>query len=84
MRTLLNDAANRAADYLESLDNRSVVPTAAAVAALDRLGGSLPDRPTAPGDVLRLLDEAGSPATVSNAGGRYFGFESVLRVAAMG
>ena len=74
MRTLLNDAANRAADYLESLDNRSVVPTAAAVAALDRLGGSLPDRPTAPGDVLRLLDEAGSPATVSNAGGRYFGF----------
>jgi glutamate/tyrosine decarboxylase-like PLP-dependent enzyme len=74
MRTLLNDAANRAADYLESVDNRSVVPTAAAVAALDRLGGSLPDRPTAPGDVLRLLDEAGSPATVVNAGGRYFGF----------
>ena len=74
MRTLLNDAASRAADYLESLDNRRVVPTAAAVAALDRLDGPLPDRPTAPGDVLRLLDEVGSPATVSNAGGRYFGF----------
>ena len=74
MRTLLNDAASRAAAYLDSLDRRPVAPTAAALAALERLGGPLPDQPTAPGEVLRLLDEAGSPATVSNAGGRYFGF----------
>src|SRR5262249_60785704 len=34
----------------------------------------LPDQPTDPRIVLRMLDEIGSPATVASAGGRYFGF----------
>ncbi len=74
MRRLLHDAASRSANYLERLDARPVAPTDAALAELDRLGGSLPDRPADPEEVLRLLDDVGSPATVSNAGGRYFGF----------
>ncbi len=74
MRELLTDSAQRAIAYLESLETRAVAPTAAAVAALDRLDTPLPDGPTAPADVLRELDEVCSPATMAMAGPRFFGF----------
>src|ERR1700759_3786564 len=74
MKKLVADTADRAAQYLSSLPNRSVVPTTAAVAALDQLGGPLPNAPTDPAQVLALLDNIGSPATVATAGPRYFGF----------
>jgi glutamate/tyrosine decarboxylase-like PLP-dependent enzyme len=44
------------------------------VARLDALGGPLPQEPSDPSEVLALLDDVGSPATVATAGGRYFGF----------
>jgi len=71
---LLRDAAERAIRYLEGLDRRAVAPAAAAVEALARLDEPLPDGPADPAAVLRLLDEAGSPATMAMAGGRFFGF----------
>jgi glutamate/tyrosine decarboxylase-like PLP-dependent enzyme len=74
MKKLLDETAGRAAQYLSSLPDRSVVPTSAAVAALDQLGGPLPDTPTDPAQVLALLDKIGSPATVATAGPCYFGF----------
>jgi hypothetical protein len=72
--SLLSDAAARAAAYLESARGRRVAPPDAAVAALRELDGVLPDHPTAPADVLALLDRVASPATVTSTGGRYFGF----------
>jgi glutamate/tyrosine decarboxylase-like PLP-dependent enzyme len=74
MHDLLTDAAARAIRYRESLADRSVIPTAAALDRLPELGGPLPDEPTDPAEVLRLLDEIGSPATMAAPGGRYFGF----------
>ena len=74
MRDLLMAAAERALRYRESLDDRGVVPTAAAIGGLAALGGPLPGTPSDPADVLALLDDAGSPATAASAGGRYFGF----------
>jgi glutamate/tyrosine decarboxylase-like PLP-dependent enzyme len=74
MRELLNDAAERAARYLDGLGERRVAPTAEDVARLERLGGPLPAGPSDPAAVLALLDEVGSPATVASAGPRYFGF----------
>lgn len=74
MRSLLDDAAARANAYLDSLDERPVAPPPDAVACLGALGGPLPDAPGDPAQVLALLDEIGSPATVASAGGRYFGF----------
>jgi glutamate/tyrosine decarboxylase-like PLP-dependent enzyme len=73
-RSLLGDAAVRAVRYLETLDARPVAPDEAAVAALDRLRVPLPAGPADPAEVLRLLDEAGSPATMAMAGPRFFGF----------
>ncbi|HLV98894.1 MAG TPA: aminotransferase class V-fold PLP-dependent enzyme [Ktedonobacterales bacterium] len=71
---LLLEAAERSIRYRESLDERRVAPTPEAVARLAELGGPLPAGPTDAASVLRLLDEAGSAATVTMAGGRYFGF----------
>lgn len=74
MRELLQDAARRAASYLEGLPTRSVEPGADSLAALEKLRVPLPEHSLSPERVLALLDEIGSPATVATAGPRYFGF----------
>jgi glutamate/tyrosine decarboxylase-like PLP-dependent enzyme len=74
MIDLLNDAAQRASRYLESLDTRSVAPEAQALAALARFNRAFPEHTTSAESVLAELDEIGSPATMASAGGRFFGF----------
>jgi glutamate/tyrosine decarboxylase-like PLP-dependent enzyme len=49
-------------------------PTPEAIRRLDLLGGPLPETGTDPLEVLRQLDDLGSPAAVGSAAGRYFGF----------
>jgi glutamate/tyrosine decarboxylase-like PLP-dependent enzyme len=74
MKELLADVARRATAYLESVPGRGVAPSPESVARLGQLGGPVPERPSDPADVIRLLDEIGSPATVTSTAGRYFGF----------
>jgi len=71
---LLRDVTTRAVRYLETLPDRGVQPDAAALRGLAAWDTALPDGPTDPAEVLRLLDEVGSPATMATAGGRFFGF----------
>jgi glutamate/tyrosine decarboxylase-like PLP-dependent enzyme len=73
-RKLLRQTAERAIRYLQELDERSVAPAPAAIEALRQLDTPLPDEPLAEREVLALLDELGSPATVASAGRRFFGF----------
>ena len=72
--TLLADAASRAARYLAEIQERRVGPGPEAVAGLARLAPPLPGRGLPADEVLALLDEAGSPATLGTAGPRFFGF----------
>lgn len=74
MRDLLEQTAQRSISYLENLANRGVAPSADAVAKIARLDEAMPEQPTQPEDVIRLLDEIGSPATTAMAGPRFFGF----------
>ncbi|MEW6401794.1 MAG: pyridoxal-dependent decarboxylase [Chloroflexota bacterium] len=71
---LLAETARRATHYLAGLNERSVFPTPDALTGLTAFDDSLPEGPRDPLEVLALLDEAGSPATVTSASGRYFGF----------
>lgn len=71
---LLGEAARRGAAYLRQIRQRSVAPGEAAVAGLQKFSEPLPAGPCDPNDVLKQLDEVGSPGTVANAGGRFFGF----------
>jgi glutamate/tyrosine decarboxylase-like PLP-dependent enzyme len=70
---VLQDAAQRAIVYLESVRERPVTASLQAVQRLDELKHPLPQRGIDAREVLRRLDEIGSPATVATAGGRYFG-----------
>jgi len=74
MNELLDDVSRRAAAYIAATPSRSVAPTPDAVARLAELGGPVPEGPSDPAEVIRILDEIGSPATVTSTGGRYFGF----------
>src|SRR2546421_12808865 len=74
MKDLLRATADRAARYRASLQERSVAPTAEALANLARLDEPFPEHPTDAAKVIALLDEIGSPATIASAGGRFFGF----------
>jgi glutamate/tyrosine decarboxylase-like PLP-dependent enzyme len=71
---LLRDACSRATAYLGGLAERPVAPTAAAVAALERLDFALPGPGLGAASVLAMLDDYGSPGTVASGGPRYFGF----------
>jgi glutamate/tyrosine decarboxylase-like PLP-dependent enzyme len=71
---LFSDAAQRGVDYLRRIRQRSVAPADAALAALQQFDEALPIDPVNPQEVLQQLDELGSPATIANAGGRFFGF----------
>ena len=74
MDDLLQDAADRASQYLRALPERRVAPSEADLAQLTELGGDLPSGPIPDDEILALLDRVGSPATVASAGPRYFGF----------
>jgi glutamate/tyrosine decarboxylase-like PLP-dependent enzyme len=70
----LHDAEERSRAYLRDLADRKVYPSESALAALAHFREPLPETPSSPADVIRMLDEFGSPATVASTGGRYFGF----------
>ena len=74
LNELLQSAADRAARYLEEIQERSVAPSAGAVAAVRSLREPFPAGPSEPTEVLALLDDLGSPATMGMAGPRFFGF----------
>jgi len=71
---LLGLATERAQRYLETIRDRRVAPSDKDVAVLSRLHEPFPNSSSDPREVLKTLDEIGSPATVATTGGRYFGF----------
>jgi glutamate/tyrosine decarboxylase-like PLP-dependent enzyme/GNAT superfamily N-acetyltransferase len=69
---LVADAATRAQTYLRT--HGPVFPGESAIDGLDGLTSVLPAEPTEAASVIEQLDRLGSPATVRNTVGRYFGF----------
>lgn len=70
----LRRAAEAALTYVEGIDERPVVPDAAALAGLAAFDEPLPGAGAGTAATLALLDAAGSPATVASTGGRDMGF----------
>lgn len=71
---LFDRARRHALDYMRGARERNVFPSQAALAALANFDEPLPLEPADSAEVLRMLHECGSPATVTSTGGRYFGF----------
>ena len=73
-RELFEQAKAYAFAYLDELEERNVYPTDEALQGLQAFDEPLPAEPGAPEKILQLLHEKGSPATVAQLGGRYYGF----------
>jgi glutamate/tyrosine decarboxylase-like PLP-dependent enzyme len=74
MRDLLHKTADYAADFLESLPERPVMPPIDLEELRGRMGGPVPEEPTDPREVVAELASVGSDAAVAIPSGRYFGF----------
>jgi glutamate/tyrosine decarboxylase-like PLP-dependent enzyme len=73
-RELLHAAADYAADFLETLDERPIRPDADVEELTSALGGPLPEEGMDARAVLASLVEAASPGIIGIPSGRYFGF----------
>ncbi|MFV0438281.1 MAG: pyridoxal phosphate-dependent decarboxylase family protein [Desulfopila sp.] len=73
-RTIFEQAKSHAVDYMDGVSKRPVFPEPEAIEALTALPGELPETPGNGEALLNLLHRYGSPATVAQTGGRYFGF----------
>ena len=73
-RQLFEQAKGYAYAYMDGVYEREVFPTDDSIRALAVFDEPLPEGPCDSSEVLRLLHEYGSPATVAQTGGRYFGF----------
>ncbi len=71
---MLTESARRAGAYVAGARLRRIFPHPEAVAALESFRRPLQDDSRTPMEVLRELDTFGSPATVVQHQGRYFGF----------
>lgn len=60
--------------YQETVSARNVYPTEEALKNLQHFAEELPSSSTPAKAVIELLNKYGSPATVTQTGGRYFGF----------
>jgi len=72
-REYFEQAKSYAFTYMDEVFDRNVFPGEAALANLNSFDEPLPEAPGDPAEMLRMLHEYGSPATVAHTGGRYFG-----------
>ena len=73
-RELFRQAADYAADFVETLDTRPIRAEADVEELIAALGGGLPDEGLDPRVVIAELVEAATPGVVAMPSGRYFGF----------
>jgi glutamate/tyrosine decarboxylase-like PLP-dependent enzyme len=73
-KNIFEKAVNYAYNYMDNIPNRNVYPTEKAINELSIFDEPLPEHPSSADEVLLLLNEYGSPATVAQTGGKYFGF----------
>ena len=72
-KTAFDDARSAAYAYADAALERNVFPTPQALDQLSHFDEPLPDKPGDARQILQQLDRYGSPATVAQIGGRYFG-----------
>ena len=71
---LMEQAHAYALEYMNSVQERPVFPSSKGIEGLSAFDEELPDMHSDPYEVLKMLHEKGSSATVAQTGGRYFGF----------
>ena len=73
-QSIFERAKQYSIEYMKGVQNRNVFPDEKSIANLDQFDEKLQDLPEDPHEVLKMLHTYGSPATVAQTGGRYYGF----------
>jgi len=73
-RALLRQTADLAADFLDGIATRPVHAVASHDELVASMGGALPERGEAAGEVVDHLASIADPGLIASAGPRYFGF----------
>jgi glutamate/tyrosine decarboxylase-like PLP-dependent enzyme len=73
-KSLFEKANSYAMEYLAKAFDRNVYPTEEALKSLVKFEETMPYKSGQAKDILDLLNQYGTPATVTHIGGRYFGF----------
>jgi len=73
-KKIFKEAQNYGYHYMDNSLNRNVYPTQEALNNLSIFEETLPEKSGNPSEIINLLHSYGSPTTVSQIGGRYFGF----------
>ncbi|MCL2198090.1 MAG: pyridoxal-dependent decarboxylase [Defluviitaleaceae bacterium] len=71
--SIYEEAKKYAIDYVKNIDSRNVYPTDKAIDNLTIFFEDMPESGAETFEILRMLNDYGSPATVAQTGGRYFG-----------
>ena len=73
-KDIFRQAQKYAFDYADNIRKRTVYPAPDAIAGLNAFVEALPESTGNAADVLVQLNQYGTPASVAQTGGRYFGF----------
>ena len=73
-KEIFRQVVDYAFDYVDDARQRNVAPQPEAIQQLTAFEEPLPEEGGNPAAILELLHQKGSPATVAQMGGRYFGF----------
>jgi glutamate/tyrosine decarboxylase-like PLP-dependent enzyme len=73
-KELFEIAKSYAYTYIEKINDRPVFPSVKSIQQLSVFDEPLPKKTCNPNEILSLLHEYGSPSTVAQTGGRYYGF----------
>ncbi len=74
LKALFQQAQGYAFEYAEGVTDRNVFPTQDAIADLEQFVEDMPGQSGDASSILQQLHQHGSPASVAQTGGRYFGF----------
>ncbi len=73
-KSLFDKALAYSLEYSQSLETRPVFPDNASLEDLSQFTEAMPEKTGDSHEIIDLLHRYGSPATVAQTGGRYFGF----------
>jgi glutamate/tyrosine decarboxylase-like PLP-dependent enzyme len=73
-KSIFNQVKEYAFDYADNAWVRNVFPTDKAIELMEAFNEDMPHLPGKSSVIIEMLHKYGSPATVSQIGGRYFGF----------
>lgn len=71
---IFEKAKEYACDYIQNINCRNIFPSDQAIENLTSFMEVLPENGTDAFEILKQLNDFGSPTTVAQTGGRYFGF----------